>query len=544
MKILCVIPARGGSKGIPRKNLRILRGKPLIHYAIENALNSSYSPDVVVSSDDEEILAHARRLGVSLHERDERSAADATTLDPVIHQACLAMEERNGMTYDLVVTLQPTSPLLKTSTIDTGLERMSRIPSIDTLISACDATHLYWKKEDGRFVPDFEERLNRQYLTPRYQETGGFMMTRRKALKKDSRIGNEVDLFILEGGERVDIDDPLDWNLCDFLLSRKRLLFIVTGNERVGLGHVHNTLNLADEILDHEVLFLVDHDSRMAYERIASTNHEVHFPRTDHSLLDEALDLNPDVVINDILDTEAGYVEDLKKAGCTVINFEDLGSGAKKADLVINAMYPEDRKLSGHYFGHKYFCLKNEFLLENPISIQERIQRVLLSFGGVDPNDLTRKVLEAIYRECSEKGIIIDIVTGFGYPEERKEYLRSFNEHVVLHENVQSMVDRYKAVDLLFTSAGRTTFEAAALGLPAIVLAQNDRELTHFFSKADFGFQNLGSGREVSQQRILETFQKMEQKEERERASRLMIQSDIRKGKERVLALIKERTKQ
>lgn len=94
--VLAIIPARGGSKGIPRKNVRLMHGKPLIYYSIQNALSCSYIDDVVVSSDDEEILSIAAMYGAKAMNRDSALAQDAVTLDPVIYDAVLRMEQETG----------------------------------------------------------------------------------------------------------------------------------------------------------------------------------------------------------------------------------------------------------------------------------------------------------------------------------------------------------------------------------------------------------------------------------------------------------------
>jgi CMP-N-acetylneuraminic acid synthetase len=171
-RVLVVIPARGGSKGIPRKNLRLLGGRPLIYYTITNALNSSYVTDVYVSSEDDEILALSQRFGAKIHRRDPAIADDRTTLDPVIYDTYMYAQNIEGKVYDLIVTLQPTSPLLKTISLDSAISRMLENDRIDTIISVKDATHLSWRKENGRFIPNYKERLNRQYLTPTFTETG------------------------------------------------------------------------------------------------------------------------------------------------------------------------------------------------------------------------------------------------------------------------------------------------------------------------------------------------------------------------------------
>ena len=121
MNILVVIPARGGSKGIPRKNLRLLGEKPLLYYSINNALNSKYNLDVFVSSEDDEILNTAQKFGAKIHKRDSNIADDKTTLDPVIYDCYIHTKQAENKDYDLIITMQPTSPLLSSSSLDKAI---------------------------------------------------------------------------------------------------------------------------------------------------------------------------------------------------------------------------------------------------------------------------------------------------------------------------------------------------------------------------------------------------------------------------------------
>src|SRR5690554_148529 len=125
MKSLVIIPARGGSKGIPRKNVRLMVGKPLICYSIENALNSRFDVDVVVSTDDEEIARLASSQGAKVIIRPTKLATDIVTLDPVINHAVVEIEKEKQIRYDVVITMQPTSPLLKKDTLDAAIEYFS-----------------------------------------------------------------------------------------------------------------------------------------------------------------------------------------------------------------------------------------------------------------------------------------------------------------------------------------------------------------------------------------------------------------------------------
>lgn len=537
--ILIVIPARGDSKGIPRKNIRSMNGRPLISYAIQTAQKSTYQADIVVSSDDAEINSIAQKFKVQTINRNKALAQDATTLDPVIYDAFQQAQKINNKNYDLIVTMQPTSPLLKVTSLDKALSEMLDDNTIDTVLSAIDDRHLNWTTKDDKFVPAYQARVNRQYLPANFRETGSFLITRSSIISENSRIGSNVNLAILSAEEAIDIDTYQDWNLCEYLLRKKKILFVLTGYNEVGLGHIYRGLLLANEILDHEISFLVDSKSKLGYDVIAAKNYPVAIQQ-EENLIDDINKLSPDLVINDILDTNAPYMLALKKAGYKNITFEDMGEGRQHADLVINAMYTsaDSENVQNHYYGHHYFCIRTEFLLTPKKTLTKKVNRVLLSFGGVDPNDYTMKILETIYDYCVANAITIDVIAGMGY--KKSDALSRF-EKINLYRNVSNMSDYMLRADVAFTSGGRTTYELGALGIPTIVLCQNERELTHVFACEANGFLNLGLGYQVSNEKVLEVFQSLVHSfEARERAQRLMLTQDIEGGKHRVVNLIKE----
>ena len=539
-KILVVIPARGGSKGIPRKNIRLLGNKPLIYYAISTALQSRYVTDVYVTSDDDEILTISKKFGAKTHKRELSLSDDETTLDPVIYDACVNIEKEEEKIYDLVITMQPTSPLLKSESLDIAIKKILNNKKIDTIISAKDDTHLSWRKEDGIFLPNYQKRVNRQYLTPSYTETGGFLITRRKIVTRESRIGKNVDLHILKTPESIDIDTYTDWNLCEYFLNKRKILFVVRGNKEIGLGHVYNTLAVANDITEHDLCFLIPKDSKLAFEKIKSKNFSV-FYQKDKNLIKEIQEHSPDIVVNDILNTDKKYISSLKNLGIKVVNFEDLGNGAKKADLVINAIYPENSEnfLPNHYFGHRYFLLRDEFIYSKRKRIQD-VKSILVTFGGVDPNNYTYKVISSIYKYCRKKSIKINVITGFGY--KRHNTLKEF-PGIQVFENVANISEHMLHNDIVFTSAGRTIYELASIATPAIVLAQNKREMTHFFASEENGFLNLGLGYNIDEKEILKEFKRVvKNKDLRIHMNKLMKKKSLKKGRERVKKLILDLT--
>jgi CMP-N-acetylneuraminic acid synthetase/spore coat polysaccharide biosynthesis predicted glycosyltransferase SpsG len=536
-KTIVIIPARGGSKGIPRKNIRSLGGKPLIYYSIQNALNAFRDAYVVVSSEDDEILSTAQLFGANVFKRNSTLSKDETTLDPVIHETLFKTEEKLGYKFDFVITMQPTSPLLKIDSLKSAFKKISNSDA-DTIISATDDTHLTWTKNGDKFLPNYIERLNRQQLQKVFKESGGFLMSKRVYVKENSRIGEQIQLFELNDEEGIDIDTFLDWNLCEFLLNQKNILFVVRGDSQIGLGHVYNCLNLADDILNHNIQFLVPKNNELAFDRIQKSNYKVFLQRSER-IIDDIVQFSPDLIVNDILDSDLDYISALKANNYQVVNFEDLGPGAKKADVVINAMYPEQEGLKNHYFGHRYFSIKSEFLHHEPICFQNEVSEIVIAFGGVDPCNLTRRTLEEIYDWTLEQKIRLRVILGLGYAK-KDEIHREFAK-ALIHENVPNMASLLSKAQIGITSAGRTTFEVASLNIPTIVLCQNEREKTHLFASEENGFINLGLGSSLPLGSILEEVNNLTlNRARRAKLAANMSNSEIREGKSRVLKLIND----
>lgn len=214
MKVLAVIPARKGSKGIPNKNVRVINGKPLIWYSIQNAITSNYISDVVVTTDSNEIERYCKKIkGVSVRRRKAELCGDNITLDPVIYDAI-----PHNTLYDYIVTMQPTSPTLDVRTLDKAIE-FAIDNKYDTVISVINSPHLSWKLDGDHVYPNYIERLNRQQLPAHYLETGAFLISRSTCVNKNSRIGKNVCVFEISKEESYDIDTFEDLNNCKRLIN-------------------------------------------------------------------------------------------------------------------------------------------------------------------------------------------------------------------------------------------------------------------------------------------------------------------------------------
>jgi len=537
VNILVIIPARGNSKGIPRKNMKSLNGKPLIYYSISCALRSKYDLDVYVSSEDEEILTISKRFGANVYKRPLELSGDSITLEPVVYDAFINIERMMHKRYDYIVTLQPTSPLLETDTLDNAISYILNNDSVDVLLSARVRRHLTWKRKEGKFKPNYDKRENRQYIDPLYEETGAFVICRRNNLEKyKTRFVGNVDIYVLEGSETIDIDTFEDWAICEYFLKKKKILFVVIGNQEFGLGHTYRSLVIANSIVNHDVYFLVPFGNDLCYKIIKSYNFTAYNQKNKDIIID-IKDLSPDVVVNDVLDTPSDYILALKEMGIKVINFEDLGDGSRYADLVINALYGGEVGSPNYYCGYKYFVARDEFIYQEYKEVGEEVNNVFICYGGVDVNNYTLKTLDAIYDYCVNSGMTINVVLGLGY--NNCEKLRQYEE-VNIYNNIRNISEFIYEADIIFTSAGRTVYEVACIGTPAIVLAQNDRELKHYLASPKFGFINLGLGTKISNDVLFKTFVSLcNDFLKRKMMSEKMLSIDLRSGRHRVIRMIK-----
>lgn len=548
-KIIAIIPARGGSKGIPRKNIKLLEGKPLISYSIKNALNSKYIEKVVVSTDDDEISYVSELYGAEVIIRPKELAEDTITLDPVIHHALNCVENIEKRKYDFVITLQPTSPLLKSETIDKAIEVILN-KQLDTLISVKADPHLCWTKKDDHFTPLYKERKNRQYLEPIYRETGSFLISKRKSISEHNRIGENISLFEVPSEESIDIDTYEDWLIAENSLERKKIVFRVDGDSEIGLGHVYRTITLASRLaFKNEVLFLMNKNKKAGVEKVSSSNFSIVTFDDDNELFEKLEQINPDIIINDILDTNADYVAKLKSMGNFIVNFEDLGEGSEYANIVINSLYEHSYPPENHYFGHKYVCLRDEFYLVPTKKTNESVQNIMITFGGTDPSNLTLRTLKSI-KSLNLKDVNVTVIMGLGYGPKEELYayidqLLKEGSHITVKENVNMMAKEIFNADIVLTSNGRTIYEITSIGTPFISVSQNERESRHLFVHYLKGIMYLGMEYAVSEADIASAMTELiENYDLRKKINENLLKADLKGGMDRTLRLIFDKYKE
>jgi len=230
MRILAIIPARGGSKGVPGKNIRLLNGKPLLAYTAEIALQSKYLTEVIVSTEDEQIIEVAKKLGIKVpFIRPMELAQDNTpTIDAIIH--ALQWYENQKVFFDAVCLLQATSPFRTVDFLDKAIRKFIK-QDTDSLVSVLKVPHEYnphWTFEVDAVgnlkIATGENQIisRRQELPTAYHRDGSIYITKTKVLLNEHSLYGESTAFIESDPEfYINIDSLQDWEKAEEMIQNK-----------------------------------------------------------------------------------------------------------------------------------------------------------------------------------------------------------------------------------------------------------------------------------------------------------------------------------
>lgn len=532
MKILAVIPACEGSETLPNKNMRVIHGKPMIYYAINNALRSAYIDDVIVTTNSREIISLAKQMGVMTRLRSPELCSAAVSLDAVVHDV---FQQVKLSDYDHVVTMQSISPTLQVQTLDNAFQKFLQ-EGYDTLLSVKNQAFFYWQLRDGQPVPMQEQRVNRHMLPPFYVETGAFLITKACFIRQESRLGKKLGLYELNDDEAIDVNSFGDLKQAENALNRQATAMYVNGNSCIGMGHIARTFQIADELFTRPDIY---YDINLtAPSAFGETKYNLIPVDGTEGLLRELSHHHYDVIINDVLNTSESYMAQLRSvaAGARIVNFEDEGQGAKYADIVLNALY-EDSGCSNVVSGSRYYIIPKLFLLYGPIAIKKTVTKVLVTFGGADPQGYTEKLLEIAGRP-EYRGLQFTVVIGKAKRNADKLLNEGESPNITVLYDIDNMPEVMSKCDVAVTSRGRTCFELAALGIPALSIAQHEREEKHRFVCPENGFVCLGPG--ASTEEIESCLRKLvaSTAEERRMWQGRMMKEDLRNGRKNVSELI------
>lgn len=208
MKIVSLIPARKGSKGIKNKNLIDLCGRPLIHYSIQASINSIVE-ETWVSSDSDEILETSKNLGAYTIKRPKELSEDNSTSESVlIHFA-------KNIDFDILVFIQCTVPLIKSEDINKGIAKMK---SFDSVVSVTETNQMFWDSNGPLY--NINNRLRRQNSLKRYLETGSFFITtKKKLIETKNRLSGKIGFLEIPKHRSFDIDDYDDLKIVKSIMN-------------------------------------------------------------------------------------------------------------------------------------------------------------------------------------------------------------------------------------------------------------------------------------------------------------------------------------
>lgn len=246
LEILAVIPARGGSKGIPRKNIKVFAGYPLIAYSIQAAKNSKYVTRTIVSTDDMEIAAVAKEYGAEVpFLRPDEFAQDQTLDFPVFENLLTTLKETEGYHPDYVIQLRPTSPIRPINLVDDAIEEILKDPLIDSVrgvVPSGQNPFKMWKihpksglMEGLLKIEGIEEPYNsaRQALPDTYWQTGHIDVIRTNViLDQKSMSGKKIKPIHIHPDFTVDLDKPADWQKAEWQVWYGGLEMVTPGNKR------------------------------------------------------------------------------------------------------------------------------------------------------------------------------------------------------------------------------------------------------------------------------------------------------------------------
>ncbi|RLG31780.1 acylneuraminate cytidylyltransferase family protein [Methanosarcinales archaeon] len=226
-KIVGLIPARGGSKGIPLKNIKELVGKPLIAFTIEEALKSKVLDRIIVSTDHEEIARISRECGAEVPFKRPADISEDVPTELVLKHAIKYLEEMENYRPDILVTLQPTSPLRKARDIDEAVNKLIET-NADSVVSVCETDERpEWMLQikDGEAMPFIGKEIKlvaRQELPKLYKMNGAvFVSTRNLIMNEEKIVGGNMQVVVMEKERSVDIDIPIDFFIAELIMKGK-----------------------------------------------------------------------------------------------------------------------------------------------------------------------------------------------------------------------------------------------------------------------------------------------------------------------------------
>ena len=479
MKIIAEIVALESYKDIPNKNIRNIAGFPMITNCLYTFVNSMNVSEMHVISNSEDV----RKIVATF-----KNTYDGKGKKLFVHDLEFKLND-----YDIKIHIKSSLLNIKSS-------------SIDKMVN-------YVIDNDIKLLKTFDEEF---YV--------------------ENKNGHNDDCYCdFVESEKLDFDKYKDLYSCHNTRSLK-VGYYVNGNNQRGLGHIFRALDIADDFYSKpDIYYDINQTNRDVF---GLTYHKV-LPTNDlYDLYSKCKEKQYDIFITDILSTNIEYMECLRSImpKAKLVNFEDDGPGAIKADLVFNALLP-NKKYDNMYCGNQYYVCDESYIIVKQKPILDKVTKMFVCFGGADPKNYTDLMLQIISKDEYKN---FEFIVVLGKSKKNIDELLKYNEHsnIDVQYNAKEIALLMKEADVAITSRGNMTFELALLGVPTISIAQNENEMKHEFACEKNGFTFLGM--DPDYQVIENTIKKYlyMSKEEREKIRKIFNNLDLRGGRKRVMDLI------
>jgi spore coat polysaccharide biosynthesis predicted glycosyltransferase SpsG/CMP-N-acetylneuraminic acid synthetase len=513
LRVLAVVPARGGTDTVPYLNIKRLGDKSLLAHTLEAAQEAPTLDRVVVSTDDPAVAAVAARYEAAApFLRPRALAADLPSLKPVIRHAVTEMEKDGGH-WDVIVVLQATTPFRDSWAIEEAIDRLVG-GDFDAVVSVTEDKTLNWRAEDGQLVPLFAREGRREDQPPLYKENGAVVVLRRAVLDGDTRFGDKVGYLVLDKRAGFTVHDLEDFWMAERLLRQPRILFRVEGRAEYGLGHVYRSLAIAEAIRENsraDIAFLMPIEDAEGARVVSLHGYPLRLAAQDRLavVLDQIRDFGPDILVNDMRLLDAEYLRELSHLGATTVNLvdtpDDLEATEHYEQVIVSVMAQQRETPEGFYSGPAYAILREQFRGREKV-LREEPRLVLLSFGGSDPQGLTLKAARALQDLPAAVDVVAVAGPAFPFRREYEALASSLRRKIpLINEAGGHIAELMLEADVVVGSGGMSVYEIAALGTPGLVMGQNAREDKRMREFAAHGtIEYLGLGTEVEEARLAE----------------------------------------
>ncbi len=524
--VLCVIPARGAGDAVPFINIKEFGNKALLAHTIEVAKECDFISRIVVSTESQRIADVAREYGaeVPFLRSKELSESKASLID-VLKNLLKELENQEGWESDVVISLGPNCPLRSVNDLLQAWQVFIQDEKVQAVLSVIEEQLVFWKKSNGVLINPYSKKINERRLRgdqePLYRENGAIYIYTPQFLFNENASVENVEIYPMSKRNGMQIITLSDFWAAERLLWIPRIMFITDGDKVMGMGHVFSSLRIAKRIKsigNVQIEFLLTLGHTEGVYKVLQEGFSVTLAETNKmaTLLRHIQIFSPTILAIDLPRVDLEFISAVKELGirsATVLDsLDDLKGEGILADIIV-AFLDEQRDLGIEYFaGPKYAPLDESFaeLAAKNKNIKAECGNILLTFGGSDPSGLTLKSIDALNMVNGE--FEVNIVIGPAYTQHNKleEALKQFSHKYKVHHSPTNIPELIYEADFAICSGGRTVYELAALGTPAIIMSHNMREqrrIEHFQKHKTIIPLGIGSNVEIS--KLVEAIQKL-----------------------------------